>query len=210
MSKEREPVADVKNVDAAKPVTNSTPSDQKTEAPTEANSETVLSVQHNTTPLQQAINEAPPESRASRKARLAQVLNRSIVNDRLNVALPPHLVGEWVRNDPMEINRMQALGFQVDTEYAPNRAIHGGGRAGAIIGDVIFMTTDRENKQMIDEVRHEQFLKLNAPRNAKEEKDYLKVTQDDRDAIPTFSESQTREATRDDIAAALNINRKEE
>ena len=106
--------------------------------------------------------EAEIESRANRKARLASILDRSVLGDRFNVKLPDDKHGEWIRNDPMEIHRMEALGFKVDTEYATNRALHGDGSDSAIVGDVIFMTCERETKDIIDEIRQEQFFAKNA------------------------------------------------
>src|SRR5690242_7548495 len=46
-----------------------------------------------------------PAQRAERKARLATILDRGFVQDRLTVELPPDVHGEWVRNDPLEIQR---------------------------------------------------------------------------------------------------------
>jgi|SRR5215203_1305368 len=210
MSIERQPVADTQRVSADKPATLTDPANLRNEAPSEANSETVLSGQQNVSPQQQAQNNAPPETRAQRKARYASVLSRSLVDDRLNVPLPPHLYGEWIRNDPLEINRMQMLGFWLDTEYAPRRAIHQGAKESAVMGDVVFVVCERVNKEAIDEVRHEQFLKLNAPKASREEKDFRKTTSANLGSdIPTFSESRATEANRDDIAAALGFNRQE-
>lgn len=94
---------------------------------------------------------------SEKRARLAVVLERGLTSDRLIVPLPNDLHGEWVVNDPMEIARMQSMGFKVDTEYATKRAMHLGGASEAKIGDVIFMTAPVEVKQMIDEIRQKKF-----------------------------------------------------
>src|SRR5262245_3511703 len=121
----------------------------------------------------------PPEptlTRDERKARLASVLDRGIVADRLKVDLPSNLHGEWVFNDPTEIFRMEALGFKIDDVHAPKRALHSKGDSGSVVGDVIFMVCERETKDMIDEIRREQYARLNSkgPKQ-KEEKDYNKM-----------------------------------
>lgn len=145
-----------------------------------------------------------PEERALRKARLAVLLDRGIVQDRLTVELPPDLHGEWARNDPLEIQRLRTFGFEVDTKYAPARALHSDGTGSAVVGDVIFMTTSRENKELIDEIRHEAFLRSNNPRKAKEEREFEGKTEKDTGGqIPTFTESQQRVARKEQIAAAL-------
>lgn len=100
-------------------------------------------------------------TREERKARIAAVLDRGITNDRLKVDLPEHLHGEWINRDPAEIMRMQALGFEIDTQYAPKRALHNVGDSSAVIGDVVFMTCSKEVKELIDEVAKEQFLITN-------------------------------------------------
>jgi hypothetical protein len=95
------------------------------------------------------------ETKEERKARIINVLSRSLVNDVLNVPLPDNLHGEWVRADPMQVRAMQLLGFKLDTEYAHKRAIHGDGSSGARIADVVFMITEKSNYETIMEVREE-------------------------------------------------------
>jgi hypothetical protein len=92
------------------------------------------------------------------KAKLVAVLDRGITNDRLAVDLPGHVHGEWVVNDPMEIARVQALGFEVDNQYAPKRSLHSDGSTTAIVGDVIHMVCSKEVKEVIDEIRRERFI----------------------------------------------------
>ena len=89
--------------------------------------------------------------RGELKAKLAAILDRGVVQDRLMVELPDDVHGEWVLNNQMEINRLKSLGFEVDTVYAPRRAIHGDGSNSGIVGDVIFMTCPKIIKEVIDE-----------------------------------------------------------
>lgn len=142
-------------------------------------------------------------SREERKARMIQILERSPVQDQLNVKLPADKYGEWVRNNPMEINRMQALGFQVDRQYASSNALHGGTGDEAVIGDVIFMTCEKDTKELIDEIRHDRFLKANGKR--KEEEELKRNIRGGTDGeIPAIVEGSERPLTPEGLAAAVN------
>lgn len=145
------------------------------------------------------------ESIEVRRAKLTTILERGVVGDRLHVELPNDLYGEWVRNDPMEISRAQALGFWVDVDHASKRALHTDGNKAAIIGDVVFMVTTRENKALIDSVQAERIRNTHNPKKPKEEKDFEAQTYADTGGIiPTLNEGKQRSLTRDEIAAALN------
>lgn len=102
------------------------------------------------------------ETREQRRARFARVLERGFIVDRCTVEnLPPNLHGEWVPRDPIEIERKKALGFWIDKEYAPKRALHSDGTTDvAVVGDCIFMVCDREDKELIDEIRRDQYEKM--------------------------------------------------
>lgn len=99
-------------------------------------------------------------TKEQKKARLATVLDRGMTADRLHVNLPDDLYGEWVPADDNEIVRMQGMGFELDNKYAPKRALHGGGTGEARVGDVVFMTTNRETKELIDEIRREKYIEV--------------------------------------------------
>lgn len=144
-----------------------------------------------------------PEERAKKKARLATLLDRGIVSDRLQVALPPDKHGEWVRNDPLDIHRLETLGFEVDHEFAPSRALHSDGSGAAVVGDVIFMITSRENKELIDEIRHEQFLAANNPKKSKEEVDFEANVRSTGGDVPVFTDSKQRVVRKEQIADVL-------
>lgn len=140
-------------------------------------------------------------SREQKKVRLATVLDRGIIHDRLAVQLPKDKYGEWVRADPLEIDRMRTLGFMVDEQYSTKRAIHSDGSSGNRVGDVIFMICDRENKELIDEVRRERSEASNkSPREAREEREFAAKTRADTGGdIPTFSESTERKLALKDV-----------
>jgi len=214
MSTERTPVVvkpDEKIINTAKPSTNNPPSTQNHEQASVANVGTITFAQSNTTVAQQEVNKAPTETRQERRARLAQVLDRGVVQDHLHVDLPPHLVGQWVRNDPMEIHRMQLLGFEINTDYVPRTQLNNDGTGRVIVGDVVHMITSRENKEDIDFVmdRHAQRisgLTKDARNEQKEEKDFSKLTRKDTDGVvPVFNEGTARQANRDELANALGL-----
>lgn len=145
--------------------------------------------------------------RREKKARLASVLERGLVADRLQVDLPPDLYGEWVPNDPAEVLRMQTLGFEIDTKYAPARALHSkGSGGGSVIGDTIFMVTDRETKDILNEIREEEYSRAHGKpgtvKAQKEEKEFSTQTQ--QQGLPVVEESKTRAARKAELEAVLH------
>lgn len=149
--------------------------------------------------------------RGELKAKLAAVLDRGVVQDRLTVDLPDDVYGEWVRNDPLEIRRLEILGFKVDKKYATKRAIHSDGSDSAIVGDVIHMICPREVKEVIDEIRLEQTLKQHAKRkvgnrelNREEEEFLVNVANEGDDKVVAYTSSTERPVTRGSLASALN------
>jgi hypothetical protein len=122
----------------------------------------------------------------------------------LKVALPPELYGEWIFNDQTEIMRMEALGFQVDTVYAPKRALHSKGDGASYVGDVVFMTCPMEDKILIDEIKREQYMRLNRKgKKQKEEKDFDTMTQ--KEGLEPIGEGSVNEARKTEIEQALGI-----
>ena len=148
------------------------------------------------------------KDRADIKARLAVVLERGIVNDRLFVALPPDVHGEWVPNNKEEIYRMEAMGFKIDLEYAKKRALHNDGTDASIVGDVIHMTCPRVVKEVIDEIRKEKFDAMHNPKKGKqkEEREFIEsATAGLKDSHMHIDEegSSVSSASREQILAAL-------
>jgi hypothetical protein len=144
----------------------------------------------------------PQETREQRKARIAKVLDRGLSHDRLAVPLPDNLYGEWVSNDQVSIFEKEALGFKIDTEYAPKRALHSKGDGKSIVGDCVFMICNKEDKQLIDEIRNEQYLRINRKASEqKEEKDFNQVTR--KLGLETLTESTVNEARKAELETAL-------
>lgn len=152
-----------------------------------------------------------PEQRAKRKAMLVQAFDRGIVHDRLKVKLPPHIHGEWCRNDSMEIDRLKAIGFEVDMEYATARGLNSDGTGAAIVADVIHMICPKELKELIDEVRMDKFMAVNGKpgdrkAKTKEEREFETNTlRDSQGVVPAFAESETTgRFSKADVEAALD------
>jgi hypothetical protein len=146
--------------------------------------------------------------RAERKAKFARVLDRGIVNERLHVDLPPHIHGEWVPNDKLEIHRMATLGYTIDTEYARKRPLHtddqGDGRS--VVGDTVFMICSKEDKEILDEIRADEFERANGSPNdpnapQREEKDF--EARNTKIGMPVVEESRHRTARKAELEAAL-------
>lgn len=144
------------------------------------------------------------------RAKLAAILDRGIVEDRLKVELPEGMYGEWVRNDPLEIRRLQSLGFKIDDTYAKNRGIHSDGSDSAIVGDVIYMIVDKEVKDVIDDIRHEQIIKTHLKKKKgrakvnKEETDFLSSVENEGYApVSGYADSDERAVTHTELAAIL-------
>ena len=144
-------------------------------------------------------------SRSEKKARLSVVLERGMTAERLTVRLPAGVYGEWVANDSMEIARLQGMGFEVDTKYAPNRALHGSGSGEARVADVIFMTTSMETKELIDEIRADNFVRTHGKPGKKtplkEETEF--ATKAAGDGIRVINESDASSVNAEELRAAL-------
>lgn len=144
--------------------------------------------------------------RAEKKAKLANIVDRGVVADRLDVPLPDNLYGEWIPNDKAEIHRMEALGFKIDSEYATKRTLHDGADGRSIVGDTVYMVCERETKEILNEIRRERYEAINGKpgevhKTQAEEKTF--ATQLDRTGMPLIQESRDRAAKKADIVAAL-------
>lgn len=142
------------------------------------------------------------ESRAQKKARRAQVFERGVLGDRLHVDLPPHLHGEWVPNNTVDVHRKEGLGFRIDTEYAKQRALHDKGDAASYVGDCVFMVCDKEDKEIIDEIRQDRYNKIHGAKGGKQKEERDFVNQADAITSPV-AESKVNVANPSDISAAL-------
>lgn len=157
---------------------------------------------------QRAHNEILKLTKSERKALLTRVLDRGFVVDRAIVEnLPGDLHGEWVNKDPMEVERKRAMGFWVDTDYAPNRSMHGDGTQAGIMGDTIFMVTTKEHKELIDEMQRELYVRTHGSpeevkrMNQKEESDVKQQAK--LIDMPIIDEGKENRANEDELRSML-------
>jgi hypothetical protein len=144
------------------------------------------------------------ESESEYEARIAQVLERGIVLDRLRVDLPDDQYGEWIKDDPASIKEAELLGFKIDREFAPKRSIHDDGTGVARMGDAIYMTIPKSRKQIIDRVKLKRRKERHNPAQQGEEQEYkARVRDETQGDIPVFVESKKDAATATDISEAL-------
>lgn len=134
------------------------------------------------------------------EARIARVMERGMLADRLNVELPGELYGEWVSDDPVEIFRMQAMGFKEDKEYATKYAIHSDGTNRAKVGDVVFMVAPRIVKQLIDK-RHAILYEQTHGKKKTEEQKYAALIESQ--GTPVINTSKNTVVDNKDIALSL-------
>lgn len=146
-------------------------------------------------------------SRKDKKARLATVLERGLTADRLVVhGLPSDLYGEWVPNDPTEISRMEGMGFEMDTQYAVRRSLHGSGSGEARVGDVVFMITGRETHELINEIRAEKFQEVHGKPGQKaqrEEREFQNALAIEAPGVKTINESENSAANFERLKEAI-------
>ena len=160
--------------------------------------------------LSDALEKSPPETRAEKKAKLIQVLSRGMAIDRLHIELPDELYGEWIPNDQAEIQRMELLGFDVDTEHAPSSKLHDTADGKTVLGDTVFMTCSSETHELLEEIRREEFIRANGTpgetaTTQKEEAEF--DTAATRLGMPVIEESTSRVARKAEIEKALGVDK---
>lgn len=138
---------------------------------------------------------------AETEAKLLTLLDRGHVNQRLFVPLPAGVYGEWVRNDPVEVERFRAMGFEIDDKYAASNATSGNNR----IADVVHMVAPKYVKDAIDKIRNRRFEEMHGKAgqkrrtNLKEERDFGSKVD-----FPVVNESVNESISGNDIASAIN------
>jgi len=146
-------------------------------------------------------------ARAGKKARIARVLERGYLVDRMTIDLPSDKHGEWVPVD--QVDRWASLGFENGVEFAKSRGLHGGTDGYAHIGDVVFMVCPKEDKEIMEEVRMEQYVAMHgSPQQKKEvrqreEKDFESRLQTEARELPVVEEGSARAAHREEIREAI-------
>lgn len=136
-------------------------------------------------------------SEAQRKefrAKAAKVVTRGFVVDRLNVETPEDVHGEWIRDEPVALAGARALGFELDTKYAVNSALHTDATGKAKVGDVVFMTMPKWQKEEIDKLKQEHYNRQHGVKGNKpvEETEYASKLDK---SMPVINESKTTNAS---------------
>lgn len=106
----------------------------------------------------------PIIDRAKVRTKIAQLMSRGVVNDKLNIQLKdPNWTPYWIRERPEDIERFKALGGR---KVAPDQTVgnasslHGSETDTIRVGDVILMALPTEVSEVIAEVREEQKQRL--------------------------------------------------
>lgn len=103
--------------------------------------------------------EAKAETYEEKRARIAQILERGILNEKLRAiseAAPDGYVAVFPRNTPEDIDRIRALGGRMAKREDLTREVsglHGDGDESLRVGDVVMMLLDEDTAQIIDEVQ---------------------------------------------------------
>ena len=139
---------------------------------------------------------------AEKKARFAAVLERGHVNYALQVDLPPHLTGQWVRNTPNDIAQAEAMGYTMDTEYAPKRRLHGTADGTSRMGDVVHMLIAKEDRELIGEVLQDRINKVHGLKGHKPIEDTTLDANLQKTGVIPIGESTIQEADANHIMAA--------
>lgn len=123
------------------------------------------------------------ETRDEHKARLAQILDRGITNEKLNVEFleADGLVGCWVRENDGDIAKYHALGFEI-YEDEEQKGLHGTADNRRRVGDVILMFTSIDNWNILQEINEDRKKKRLV---ATAKKEYLTMSQT-RGGAPTI------------------------
>lgn len=158
----------------------------------------------------QITDEEKAAKREERRARLAEVLDRGVVGDKLRVNVKDDMHYEWPHRD--DVTRMQSLGFRVaraeDIETGLEDArMHDTGDGKIRIGDTVLMVCDKEVKEDIDAVKRKRYDAVHAPKGGKqkEEKEFEKAV--DVTSAPNAA-SRVNSAKAQDITAAIDaVNR---
>ncbi len=112
---------------------------------------------------------AEAERRAAKKAKLAQVLERGMVSDRLVVKDPdPEKHYEWCRDTEVDIDRYKGLGFEL--EMGKGSGLHGKGDGRKVVGDAILVSCSKENFEILEELKEERHKRR---RGLSAKKDYI-------------------------------------
>lgn len=133
------------------------------------------------------------EARAQKKARVAQVLVRGLLNSKLqqiyDAAVPDGYMGKYVRDTPEDVFRYMNLGYGF--KYKPKaKGLHASADDRIRVADVVLMTIRKEDWDVLKEVRLEE-IKRKLGRGEEEFMNRLNQEVEEGGPVP-FSEGETR------------------
>lgn len=102
---------------------------------------------------QSPLAQATEEEKLQFKRRLIETADRSFLNDRFNVPLPPDMYGEWIGTDDFSQYNAQVKGYVDGSEFltATNK-VHEQAGGKSTIGDVKFMVIPKWKHEAQQEV----------------------------------------------------------
>jgi hypothetical protein len=125
------------------------------------------------------------------EAEIAEVLSRDYLTDRLKVALPADVHGEWASNDPVSIANKKLIGFEIDEKYAKDNALHSDGSGAPVIGDTIHMIIPKWKFEIFERQRQKQYDEHHGVRSGKSVEERNFETDADRNGTPATNASKT-------------------
>ena len=121
-------------------------------------------------------------TKAQRKAKLAQVLDRGMVSDRLVVKKPdPSKHYEWCRDTEIDIDRWRSLNFEVEMDKG--EGLHGKGDGRKVVGDAVLMSCSKENFEILEELKEERKARK---RKMNAKKEYVQRARRENPAVPVL------------------------
>ena len=125
-------------------------------------------------PIEATADEAETKAtRLAKKAKLAQVLERGMVNARLEVKDPdPNKHYMWARDEDTSIDRYKSLGYELE-HRGKTQGLHDKGDSRIVVGDAVLMSTSMENHDMLAEIKEDQHAKR---RNMSAKKEYVRMS----------------------------------
>lgn len=143
-----------------------------------------------------------PKNIQDAEAKFIDVLDRGVFRHRLNVALPPEITGQWVKNTPSEVSRLSELGYIIDTKFATNSVLSST-NGSPIVDDVVHMIAPKYVRDAYEKHQHKLFLRNQGQRD-QGKIDAVAEEFHKNSAFPIIDESKESAITGEDIARILN------
>lgn len=100
--------------------------------------------------------------RATKKARMAQVLSRGVLSTKLqqliDMVVPPGYIGKFVRDTPEDIMKYKNLNYDFNYREGDHKGLHGTGDGRIRVGDVVLMTIAKEDHEILREINSDRVM----------------------------------------------------